>query len=298
MHKKQYINHNNITFPDHGNLTGDECYELIKIYKDESKSRDERIQARNVVIEHHHKFIASSVKSFCSHHKDKNFGDLWMAANEGFIEAFNKVDLDRLKYEKFYTYAAWWIKAYITVESTHSGIIKYSDSCHKDMNKDHKKTREECKHLSPVQASHRWNDYFHKWFAMQNNAGPNMESLDHKIDPDGDNTIADVTSIDEADGTMNIAGRNILMQELHKTMDRALSPVEKRILASSYGINSEKTNLKELGKELNITKNDVKKIKDNAIIKMRKDKGLKKAMASIGIMTSVSTGKNVFSLFN
>lgn len=292
------INYNNITFPDHGNLTGDECYELIKIYKDESKPQHERIQARNKVIEHHHKFIVSSVKSFCSHHRDKNFGDLWMAANEGFIEAFDKVDLERLKYEKFYTYAAWWIKAYITVESTHSGIIKYSDSCHKNMNKDYKKTKEECKKLTPVKASHRWNDYFHKWFDMQSNAGNNMESLDHKIDPNGDDTIADVTSIDEADGTMNIAGRNILIRELHKTMDRSLSPFEKIIMESIFGINSEKTNLKELGKELNLTENDIKKIRDKAIIKMRKDEGLKKAMTSIGILTSISTGNNVFSLFN
>lgn len=298
MQKSHYINHTGITFPDHGNLTGDECYELVKIYRDESLPSKERIHARNIVIEHHHKFIASSVKSFCSHHKDKNFGDLWMAANEGFMEAFDKVDVERLKNEKFYTYASYWIKAYLTVESMHSGIIRYAESCHKNMILDHKKTREECKSLSPVEISHRWNDFMHKWGDMQSNAGTNMESLDHKIDPDGENTIADVIPNNEADGTMNIAGRNILMQELHKAINRTLSPVEKRVVAGMYGVDSEKTNLKELGKELNITKNDVKKIKDNAIIKMRKDKDFKKAIESLSIMTSISTGKNIFSLFN
>lgn len=288
--------HSGITFPDHESLSREECYELIKIYRDPSVHEDKRTLARNLVAERHQKFIAKSTKSFWENHTNKNLHDLWEAASEGFLVAFDKVDVEKLKYIKFYTYAAHWVKAFLTEAAKNSGNMRYSSSKHREMNIDHKKTREECKTLSPIQAHHKWNEFINKWGSMQSNMGSGMASLDQKNDPNSNSTIADTIPADADNDTLNTAGRRIIFEELHKAMKRALSPIESRVLSRFYGIESKETNFKELSTELNIPKNDVKKIRDIALTKMRRDVNFKRVLSSLNIMTSISNGSGVFSL--
>jgi len=297
--KGHYITGNHgITFPDHDNLTREECYELVKIYRDLSIPEYKRMRARNLVIDRHHKFIIRIIKTYWSCHRNKNFDDLWQIGNEGFIKAFDKVDVEKLKYIKFSTYGVYWIKAYLTDDARNAGNIRYSSSYHRDMKAEHKKVREECKFLSAIQVQHKWNEFMHKWGDMQSNMDNSMLSLDQKIDPNSNNTISDTISTNESDGTINTAGKNILMKELHKTINRALSSVEKRVISSIYGIESQEDNFTQLSDELNISKNDAKKIRKKALNKIRKDKEFKKVISSLNIMTSISNGNDVFSLFN
>jgi len=287
-----------ITFPDHDNLTGEECYELVKIYRDTSIPEYKRILARNLVIDRHHKFIIRIVKTYWNCHKDKNFDDLWQIANEGFIAAFDKVDVEKLKDIKFFSYAVYWIKAYLTDDAKNAGNIRYSASYHRNMKSDHTKATKKCKCLSTIQRQHNWNEFMHKWGYMQSNMDNNMLSLDQKIDPNSNNTISDTISTNESDGTVNVTCKNILMKSLHKTINHVLSSVEKRAVSSMYGIESQENTLTELSTELNISKVRTKKIINTALKKIRKDKGFKKVISTLNIMTSITKGTDVFSLFN
>ena len=294
--KQHYIGgHSGITFPDHDNLSREECYELVKIYQDESVSEAKRIKARNLVTERHQKFIAKGVQSFWESHRDKDRLDLWEAASEGFLIAFDKADIEKLKYIKFSTYAAWWMKAYMTEAAKNDGNMRYSSSYHRKMHAENKKLREECKTLSPIQAHHKWNEFLHQWGAMQSNMGNSMPSLDQHINPGNKSTIADTIASDDDKGIISTAGQNILRKGLYKAINR-LNPVEKKVVSTIYGINSQEGNFKQLGEELNMSKNDAKKIRNIALQKIRKDKDFKQVLSSLNIMTSISSGHDVFSL--
>jgi len=237
--------------------------------------------------------------TFWKSHRDKNFHDLWQAAEEGILEACDKVDMEQLKCIKFFTYAAYRMKAHLVETAKNSGNIRYSNSYHRKMHAAHKDIKKNMKNLSPIQIHDKWNKFKHEWGAMQNNIG-NMPSLDQKIYDDSNATISDTipNNKDDHSDTMTSTGKRILIGGLRKVMHRILTDKEQTIVKGIYGVDGEERNFKELGEQFNISRSDAQKIRDAALVKIRKDKDFKKVLSSLNIMTSITNGHNVFSLFN
>lgn len=296
--RKELFGNNTIIFPDHKILSRDECYELVKIYRNESLPEKTRITARNRVVECNQKYIVRFVQLYLSSHKDKKhlFKDLWDAANEGFIKAFDKADLNKLKYIKFSTYASYWMLVFIGEEIANDGNIKYASSKHKKMKDDHKIARRKTKYMSPEHVKRIWNEFDHKWGEMKSNSG-NMTSLDQKVSDNSKCIISDTVAIDEDDGTVQTAGKSILHKELKNTINR-LPNIERKVVTGIYGVDRKEQNFNELCEELDLPKNKVKKIRDDALKNIKKDKKLKKVLSSLGIMTSITNGHSVYSLIN
>jgi len=100
----------------------------------------------------------------------------------------------------------------------------------------------------------------------------NVTSLDHEIDEDN-NTLKDYipdTTFDEPDNTKEID--TVVQKEKVRKMLTPLTKKERDVLVKHYGLegNYAEMDLKEIAIELNISREAVRKIREKAILKIRK----------------------------
>jgi len=289
-----------VIFPNHRHLKKDECFALFKIYNNPSIPLDRRIRARNYLIECSQKFIKKFVDAFWNNHRDKNYIDLWQAAQECFIIAFEKADINKLQDIKFDTHASYWMLASMSEASKNDGVIRYAYSHHQKMNNDNKEMRKKMKTASITEIRRMLNDFDTKWGNFRNNSGSNILSLDQKTSENNRKsniTIGDTVATDENYSSSHILGRNMLRQGLHGTISR-LSSIEQKVIKATYGVEDKGSDFNQLSYELGIPKNKVMKIRNDALIKMKKDKEFKQILSSLNMMASITNGSNVFAFLN
>ena len=74
-----------------------------------------------------------------------------------------------------------------------------------------------------------------------------------------------------------LAYKNITKEDLEKTLKESLTPREEKIIKLRYGLEDDMPrNLKEVGEEMNLSRERVRQIQKKALEKMRRKEKLKK----------------------
>lgn len=215
---------------------------------------------------HNLRFVVSVAKQY--QNQGVSLEDLINEGNLGLIRAAEK--FDETKGFKFISYAVWWIR-----QSIIQAIIEYGHQVRIPVNK--------------VRNSNKVNSFFEKFF-KENQREPSVAELqdfinDEEIDvrqaflydnkstcideninaqEEENITYLDILSDDYYD-TDNKINNDDFIEDIKKSMIN-LSPRQREIVYMYFGLfDYERKTLEEIGKEMSLTRERVRQIKDEAI---------------------------------
>ena len=207
-------------------LTKEEEKKLLK------EAKKGNIESRNKIIQRNLRFVFSMAKKM--NNPNVNMEDLIAEGNFGIMKAIEKFDIK--KDVKFFTYAVWWIRAYMIAYIKKETKRNFSETLiESDYDTEQKNEPTNC--LTDVE-----------------DESPSFKIIDWQIDTSSDNIITNLNAINS---------------DLIKRLLDGLSLREQEIIKGSFGINQEEMNLQELGKKLSLTKERARQIREDALNKMR-----------------------------
>jgi len=256
-------------------LTTEQELDLAKKIKKGDKEAENRLICCNL------KFVVN----ICHRYQGQGviLEDLIGAGNIGLVEASKRYDPYLHNGEKFITFAVWYIKHYIfkaikmykflyRIPNTyHNDILKYyrvKDNLEKKYNRP--PTKEELVKAMGIKLNHL--DTIID--LLDQNKFVNLSDFINKAK---NITYEDVVCSDRTnvDSIYSLRERR---EKIFKALE-SLTDREKRIIISYYGLSDVKFNLKELSKDLGITKEAVRVIKNKALKKLEaNDKHLKELL--------------------
>jgi RNA polymerase primary sigma factor len=92
-------------------------------------------------------------------------------------------------------------------------------------------------------------------------------SLNQPVGADGDGELADLVSDREAPDPFEEADRSLRRQQIRNALD-ALPDRERRILELRFGFESEPWTLNEIGRELDLTRERVRQLEGQALVRL------------------------------
>lgn len=249
-------------------LTNDEINELIP----RAQNGDE--EAKEIIVNHNLKLVLSVSKSFLGYGIE--FDDLAQEGIVGLLIAINRYDVS--KGIKFSTYATYWIKCMLfNTLYNNSRIIKISVYQQKMIVKYKKAYTELFEELerepSIEEIANKLNISYEKCLKIYNFQQAPVH-LNKKItSEEGDNCeLGDFIESDEIveDKAMGIFLKSDVRKALYNSK---LTNREIYVIINRFGFygNEEKT-LNEIGKELNITREGVRRLEKSALNKLFKSK--------------------------
>lgn len=251
-----------------GLITQDEEVRLSKLIQQGDK------RALNKLVGANLRFVVSVAKSYQG--MGLSLPDLINEGNIGLVKAAQKFDASRGF--KFISYAVWDIRrAILTALSEHSRMIRLPQSQIMLLNKIYKATRVLRHRLGQEPSNEQIADFIgstaEKVAEIISN-DTKVLSLDAPFE-DGDNSnLADILEDDALDASENLeksAEKKATIKSL-----TGLSPRDQEILMLHYGIEHEKSyTLKEIGDRFSLTRERVRQIRNKAILKLKKNSGLR-----------------------
>ncbi len=238
------------------------------------RSGDDKL--REKLINSNLRFVISIAKQY--QNRGAQLSDLIEAGNIGLIEAVDQYDLSYNV--RFASYAAYKIRKHILLEiSQHNNIINIPYNKTDILNKINKIKHE---------------------FEQHEQREPTIEELsvilelpEYIIKETINNasiTIVPETSIGPTGEILNVFDtidledspkEPVLFDNVQAFLKTALNPMEQIIINKLFGFQEDPKTLDEVGKELNVTSERVRQIKNKAIIKLRKNPDITKFKALI-----------------
>lgn len=206
-------------------LTKEQEKELMK------KAKNNDLVAKNKILSSNLKFVFGEAKKYKG--RGVPIEDLISEGNLGLIYAFDKFDTS--KNVKFFSYAVWWIKAY--------------------MNEFIKKTNK-------------------KDFYEQEDDGlmtTNVEKINEIYDEEDETcNVGDVIMSNEED--MATSEKHMEEKELTANLLDKLDDRERQIIEYYFGLNGKKEmKLEEIGEKMNLSKERVRQIKTKSLLKLKSE---------------------------
>ena len=244
INQKEIANYLN-DIKKHKPISREDEFELIKLIK----AGD--LEARKTLIYSNLRFVINIAKPY--QNKGLEFADIISEGNYGLLKAAEKFDLDQTD-TRFISYAVWWIRQSImqALNET-SRIIRLPVNRINDL----------YKALKDEQRFDEFTPTDDILFV------PRVETLDRTFDEDG-HTMYDV--IPDSEATPADANLNDEAQNLNAALNSVLNMLtatEKNVITRYFGINSEECTLEEIAKDMDLTKERVRQIKEKAIKKLR-----------------------------
>lgn len=244
-------------------ISGDDQVELaIKAKAGDSKAMEKLINCNL-------KFVLTVAKEF--QYGKVDIEDLINEGNIGLIKAVDK--FDPTKGFKFISYAVWWVRQSIMQFIYENGnmvrlpinkiniigkVNRASEALFKTL--DREPTNEELQAITDFTISDIKSSYL-------DNA--KCFSIDHKVSEDSETELVDLIpgeTMEDIDVKLN--GESLKL-EINSVLD-SLTERESQILSLFFGLNgSKELGLKEIGKQLNLTNERVRQIKELALKKLR-----------------------------
>ena len=222
------------------------------------------------------RFVVSVAKQY--HHSKVPLNDLINEGNLGLIKAAQM--FDATKGFKFISYAVWWIRQSIMQAlDNHSRMVRIPSNKINGLSKinqaisrmeqtyERQPTEEELAEFLEMDVTEVKNT---------NYASMKQLSLDAPFEEGEGNSLLDVLNNPESDAIgNNYIDSGSLKGELHRLL-AFLSDREREILIRFFGIGSEYSqSLDDIAAELNLTRERVRQIKENALKKLRSKEGMR-----------------------
>lgn len=222
------------------------------------------------------RFVVSVAKQY--HHSKVPLNDLINEGNLGLIKAAQM--FDATKGFKFISYAVWWIRQSIMQAlDNHSRMVRIPSNKINGLSKinqaisrmeqryERQPTEEELAEFLEVDVNEVKNT---------NYASMKQLSLDAPFEEGEGNSLLDVLNNPEADAIGNkYIESGSLKGELHRLL-AVLSDREREILVRFFGIGSDyNQSLDDIAADLNLTRERVRQIKENALKKLRSKEGMR-----------------------
>lgn len=229
-------------------LSRDEEIAIFKLY---NKKRSP--SARNFIIEHNLKFAIHCGNTYITKYPHVDPMDLRSYAILGLYEAIENYDYT--SGVKFISYAVWWVKATINknVQNTES-LVRIPSNIHQKLQKA----------INKKEFTQETADLF-------NTISGGM-SMDAKINGDDDSsTLGDTIFDEESIKQFNKIDDDDLKRKMNSVMNECLSQREKYIVSEHFGLTTgEPRTLADIGKELRLSREHTRNIKNKAFTKMIK----------------------------
>ena len=254
-------------------LTRGEEKELVRLASSGDKAATDRLVLANL------RFVINI--AFMYKNQGLSIGELINEGNLGLYEAARRFDCDQKI--KFISYAVWWIRQSITrAISEKSRLVRISAVKELVLRRLNRKTSNlrqviggqlvADENVLAVDSGYGA-DQIHDILKM----GQRHASFDAPVGEDGDNSLLDLTA-DETpiDNDTEVKSQ---IKFLHNAVDH-LAPIEKKVLQLYFGIGLPYTlNLQEIGKQIGLSKERVRQVKEKALNNLR-EQGILKELAA------------------
>lgn len=268
------INQKETDVKDSLNQYLDEISKIPLLTKDEEISLAKKIQngdkeALKKLVKHNLRFVVSIAQRY------RNFGvpisDLINEGNIGLIKAASKFDPD--KNIKFISYAVWWIKqSILKTLSEQTSPIKIPIKARAKSNKlsyiKDAYFREYGEEMDNEEAS-KASGFSEKEIKDIEVSRLKFNSLDKAIGEDGDNNLLDVLE----DQSESVEDKYVYESSVNtlKKLLKQLPQRQQNIIKMRFGLDLDRRyTLDEIGEKYNISKERVRQIEKEALIKLKK----------------------------
>lgn len=244
-------------------LSKEEEYELFSKHRDKSTPEEEKNQIRDKVINANLRFPFKQAKNF-SRNDPSMFPDLISAGNEGLIVGFEKYNLS--KDVRFLTYAGWWVNQRILKEMSRMRIVslpigkqQLASKIAREMESNEKVTVEELKEkfvgkgVSAKDISELFQTRYLTYYI------DDMKEEDFEIDPIGEEVQ-----------------KRIDDDRMWRMVSGLPSP-HREVIARCFGLEEgEESSPAKIAKALKVPKEDIQRIKNEALEMLKGKMELKK----------------------
>ncbi len=235
-----------------------------------AKMRSGDKKAKNLLISSNLRFVVSIAKQYQG--KGILLEDLVAAGNEGLIEACNRFN-ETLGY-RFLSYAAWWIRNKIlNVIELYSNTIKIPLNKTVAINRlnniinNYIATTELPPSISELAKFMNMSENDIQDLLINSRIGVNRETI---INEDGEEESIYESCSSESD----LADKDLLekntQEDIKDILSSELSKLEYNVIIKFFGFGESPKTPEEIGRDLGITKERIRQIKDKAILKLRK----------------------------
>ncbi len=234
------------------------------------RSREGSIEAREALVRANLRFVVSVAKRY--RHQGITFSDLIDEGNLGLLEAADR--FDERRGNRFISYAVWWIKqSILKALAEQARMIRLPAGRAGTV----QKILREAERLRQVFGREPSDLEVAEAIALSEveirdtmNVASHMRSLDaEESGADGESSLRDFIE----DTLSPAPDQDLIEGRLRRDVGRALgslSPREEDVLRSYFGFDSaEKQTLEEIGKRLNLSRERIRQIKDQAIRRIR-----------------------------
>ena len=230
-------------------------------------------KAINKLVESNQRLVSSIASNYLGN--GLNFEDLFQEGNLGLVKAIEKFDY-RLG-NRLSTYATYWIRESIgralTNNSKSIRIPAYvKDDINKVRNAERELTQDLNRKVTSFDIANKLNldiDYVEYLFTLTKDT----ISLDAKIKCDEEACVSDFVADTSSQDPLKFCLISKRDSMLNKALDEVLNDRERYIISNKYGLNKDNKTmtLVEMSKVLNISKERVRQLEENARLKLRRE---------------------------
>lgn len=272
---RQYLNEVSMIKP----LTKDEELSLLERLNDGDNSAKDELIIRNL------RFVISVAKKYQTN--NVNLEDLVNEGNIGLIIATQKYDVN--SGFKFISYAVWWVRKYI-IEYLNNDAkmirlpnnkVDYLTKIHKRINKLEQKNGYSSSFgevlstdTMEIDGGKTMSELIYEYETMSNIYNNSVDSLNKELfnsDSESstiEDTLTDTTIFKETDNSLIVESqRQNIMFALNKLKER-----DKKVMILLFGLSGNTSmNLKEVAKEVDLSSEMVRLIRDKSLQKLKKN---------------------------